>query len=125
MIIGIGTDMVHIPRIRQLFERWGERFTGRIFCEEEVAYCLRHRDPSHTLAIRFAAKEACSKALGTGMSQGITWQQICVGHEVSGRPVLHLSGAARRRAARLGASRWHLSLTHEHEYAHAIVILED
>ncbi len=125
MIVGIGTDLVYIPRISQVFERWGDRFTGRIFCEEEMLYCMKHRDPSATLAIRFAAKEACSKALGTGMRDGIVWRQMCVVHEDSGKPVLHLSGAARRRAAAMGALRWHISLTHEYEYAHAIVILED
>ncbi len=125
MIIGIGTDMVHIPRISELFEKWGDRFIQRIFCEEEIAYCLRHRNPSHSLATRFAAKEACSKALGTGMGKGVTWQQMCVVSEVSGRPAMRLSGNALRRAASLGAARWHLSLTHEHEYAHAVVILED
>ncbi len=125
MIVGIGTDMVHIPRIAQLFGKWGDRFLQRIFCENEIAYCLRHRDPSHTLAARFAAKEACSKALGTGMGAGVTWLQMCVIPEESGRPAIRLSGNARRRASVIGAAKWHLSLTHEHEYAHAVVILED
>jgi len=125
MIIGMGTDLVYIPRIAQMLERWGERFIHRIFCEEEIVYCFRHRNPAYALAARFAAKEACSKALGTGMGEGVAWRQMCVGKETSGRPVLYLSGAAGRRAAVLRASAWHLSLAHEHEYAHAIVILED
>ncbi len=125
MIIGIGTDLVHVPRLSRIVERWGERFLNRIFCEEEIAYCFRYKYPSHSFASRFAAKEACSKALGTGMSRGVTWRQMCVLNRQAGQPVLRLSGVAMQRAAELGGRRWHLSLTHDHEYAHAVVILED
>ncbi len=125
MIKGLGTDLVHIPRIAEIYTRWGERFINRIFCNDEISYCLSHRDPAHFFAIRFAAKEACSKALGTGMSKGVSWRQICVIHDEQGKPALKLSGSALEIAVAQGARRWHLSLTHEHEYAHAVVILED
>lgn len=125
MIVGIGTDLVYIPRISQLYRRWGDRFVSRIYCEDEISYCLKHKDPSHTLAIRFAAKEACSKALGTGIRDGVSWKRMCVLHEVSGKPVLMLRGAALLRAEAMGAIHRHISLTHEHEYAHAVVILEN
>ncbi len=125
MIVGIGTDLVHIPRIAEMHKRWGARFVHRIFCDEEAEYCLSYREPAHFLATRFAAKEACSKALGTGMGKGVSWRQICVIHDKNNRPILRLSGKALCRARDIGAQRWHVSLTHEHEYAHAIVILED
>jgi holo-[acyl-carrier protein] synthase len=123
MIVGIGIDLVHIPRIEQALKRWGERFTHRVFTPEETAYCLKHRDRAQSMALRFAAKEACSKALGTGMRMGIAWRQMAIAHEPSGKPVLRLSDAALRRARELGSKTWHVSLSHEKEYATAIVIL--
>ncbi len=125
MVLGIGIDLVYIPRIEKALDRWGERFLSRVFSEEEYSYCLSHRRPAQTLAIRFAAKEACSKALGTGMRSGVTWHQMTISHEPSGRPILHLSGTALKRAKSLGAKSWHVSLSHEREYATAIVIMSD
>ena len=125
MIVGIGTDLVYIPRISSLYQRWGNRFIHRIYCKNEIEYCLQHKDPSHTLAVRFAAKEACAKALGTGFMNNVSWRQMCICHEVSGNPTLMLRGAALLRAETIGAINWHITLTHEHEYAHALVILEN
>jgi len=123
MIVGLGIDLVHIPRMEKALDRWGDRFLGRVFTSGEKAYCLAHRMPAQSLALRFAAKEACSKALGTGMRQGIAWRQMEVASEPSGRPVLRLSGAAMARAAALGAFSFHVSLSHEREYAVAVVVL--
>jgi holo-[acyl-carrier protein] synthase len=124
MIVGIGIDLVHIPRIARAVARWGDRFTGRVFTPEELGYCLRHRQPEWCLALRFAAKEACSKALGTGIRRGVAWRHMAVFNEPSGRPVLHLSGGALKRAEDLKGSRWHLSLSHDGEYAIAVVIID-
>ena len=123
MIVGLGTDIVHIPRVASALERWGQRFLDRVFTPEEQAYCLGYARPEQNLAVRLAAKEACSKALGTGMRSGVAWRQMAVGHEPSGRPILHLSGAALARAKELGATGWQVSLSHEREYALAVVIL--
>ncbi|NDY42222.1 holo-ACP synthase [Dissulfurirhabdus thermomarina] len=124
MIVGLGVDIVEIDRIARAVDRWGERFLGRVFTPEERAYCRRSRRPAENLALRFAAKEACSKALGTGMRAGVAWRQISVRHEPSGRPVLGLTGAALDRARRLGATAWHVSLSHERAFGVAVVVLE-
>lgn len=123
MILGLGIDLVHIPRVEKAVNRWGERFLYRVFTSEECSYCLKHKQPSQGLALRFAAKEACSKALGTGMRLGVTWLQIAIAHEPSGKPVLRLSGSALKKATDMGADAWHVSLSHEGEYATAVVIM--
>ena len=123
MILGLGIDLVHIPRVKKALDRWGERFISRICTHEERMYCMGYREPAQALALRFAAKEACSKALGTGMGFGVTWRQIAVSHEPSGKPILHLSESALKTAKALGADSWHVSLTHEGEYAAAVVII--
>lgn len=123
MIIGLGTDIVHIPRIADALGRWGQRFLDRVFTPEEQEYCLRQRQPEQGLALRFAAKEACSKALGTGMRKGVIWRQIAVGREASGKPFLQLSGRALKRAQDLRVTSSHVSLSHEKDYGVAVVVL--
>jgi holo-[acyl-carrier protein] synthase len=123
MILGLGIDLVHIPRVEKAVNRWGEKFLSRVFTSEECSYCLKHKQPAQGLALRFAAKEACSKALGTGMRLGVTWRQMAIAHEPSGKPVMHLSGLALKRATDMGANAWHVSLSHEGEYAAAVVIM--
>ncbi len=122
-MLGVGVDLVYIPRLRQTLERWGERFTSRVFSRAEIEYCEKMRDPALGYAVRFAAKEACSKALGTGMRQGVSWRQISVTHKPSGKPVLHLTGAALERARTLNAGCWDISLCHERDYACAMVVI--
>ncbi|OPL17339.1 MAG: hypothetical protein AVO38_01195 [delta proteobacterium ML8_D] len=123
MILGLGIDLVHIPRVEKALNRWGDRFLSRVFTSEECRYCLKHRQPAQGLALRFAAKEACCKALGTGMRFGVAWRQMSISHEPSGKPVLNLSGYALKRAKDMGAGAWHVSLSHEGEYATAVVIM--
>ncbi|MFO8240998.1 MAG: holo-ACP synthase [Dissulfuribacterales bacterium] len=123
MILGLGIDLVHIPRVEKALNRWGERFLSRVFTSEECLYCLKHRQPAQGLALRFAAKEACCKALGTGMRLGVAWRQMSISHKPSGKPVLNLSGCALKRAKDMGAGAWHVSLSHEGEYATAVVIM--
>ena len=124
MIVGIGSDLVEIARIRRSVERFGERFLRRIFTEGEIAYCMRKKNFAESFAARFAAKEAGAKALGTGISYGVSWTEFEVVREPSGRPLLRLSGRAAEIAARLEVVKAALSLTHTGEMAMAVVVLE-
>jgi len=125
MVLGLGSDVIEIARIRASIDRFGDRFLRRVFTEEEIAYCQRKKNAAESFAARFAAKEAGAKALGTGISHGIAWPEIEVRREASGRPTLHWSGRAAERAARLGVKRSSLSLTHGRELAMAFVVVED
>ncbi|MGH6985770.1 MAG: holo-ACP synthase [Caulobacteraceae bacterium] len=128
MIVGIGTDLVDIRRIERTLARFGERFVARIFTPVEKARSERKRASAASYAKRFAAKEACAKALGTGMRAGVFWRDIGVVNGRSGKPELALTGgAADRLAALVGEGRRpiaHLSLTDDHPYAQAFVIIE-
>lgn len=123
-IIGLGIDATDLPRIREVFQRYGERFLRRVFTDVEIAYCTRQRDPVPSLAGRFAAKEATMKALGTGHSRGVLWKDIEVFRQ-GGPPQLRLSGGAARRFAVLGARRSLLTITHSDALALAQVLLLD
>jgi holo-[acyl-carrier protein] synthase len=125
MIVGSGIDLVEIGRIHQSIERYGQRFLDRVYTAAEQAYCLRKRKSAESFAARFAAKEAGAKALGTGISHGVNWLEIEVGREPGGRPTLQFHGRAAEFAARLGAARAALSMTHTAELAMAGVVLED
>jgi holo-[acyl-carrier protein] synthase len=124
MIVGLGTDLCEIERIQQSIARFGDRFLQRIFTAAEIAYCLRKRSSAESFAARFAAKEAAAKALGTGIGQGVSWQEIEVRREPSGRPTLHLTGRASHFAAQLGVTSSTISLTHTDALAMAVVLLE-
>ncbi|HWA62262.1 MAG TPA: holo-ACP synthase [Caulobacteraceae bacterium] len=128
MIVGIGSDLSDIRRIEKSLERFGERFTNRIFTEIERARSERKADRAASYAKRFAAKEACAKALGTGMRAGVFWRDMGVVNKRSGQPTMALTGgAAERLAALVGPGRRgviHLSLTDDHPYAQAFVIIE-
>ncbi len=128
MIIGLGVDICDIRRIEQSLERFGDRFTQRIFTDIERAKADRRRLRADTYAKRFAAKEACAKALGTGVPrQGVYWSDIGVVNLPSGAPTLALTGGAKRRLDMItpqGAiARLHLTLTDEHPYAQAMVMI--
>jgi holo-[acyl-carrier protein] synthase len=122
-IKGIGVDLAQIPRLRRVVERWDDRFLRRVFTEAEIAYCRRRRDPIPHLAARFAAKEATLKALGTGLSMGIKWQELEVRRERGQAPVMVLSGRCRALAQAKGAGSVLLSLTHDGDYALAQAML--
>ena len=123
-VVGIGVDLVRIPRIRRLMERWQARFLDRVFTPDEVAYALRRHDPAEHLAARFAAKEATLKALGTGLSMGVRWREMEVRRARGERPTLVLSGRTAALGAALGVRRLHVSLTHDGDYALAQVLAE-
>ncbi len=125
MIVGSGIDVAEIGRIQQSIARYGGRFLDRIFTPAEQAYCLRKRNAAESFAARFAAKEAAAKALGTGISRGVTWLEMEVVRERSGRPTLQFHGRAAERAALLGVAHAALSITHTAELALASVVLED
>jgi holo-[acyl-carrier protein] synthase len=126
MVLGLGTDLIETRRVQESIERYGERFLERIFTEGEIAYCMRKRkNAAESFAARFAAKEAGAKALGTGISHGVSWKEFEVRREASGRPTLHLSGRAAELAEAMGVRRVQLSLTHSRELALAVVVAED
>jgi holo-[acyl-carrier protein] synthase len=124
MVIGIGTDLIEIGRVEASIERFGERFLERVFTPGEIAYCMQKKASAESFAARFAAKEAGAKALGTGISRGVSWQEIEVRREPGERPTLHWSGRAAERAAAMGVARTELSLTHSRSMAMAVVVVE-
>jgi holo-[acyl-carrier protein] synthase len=127
MIIGIGNDITDIRRIEKIIERHGERFLSRIFTDVERARAERRAKSVETYAKRFAAKEACSKALGTGMRGGVWWRDMGVVNLPSGRPTMKLTGGAAARLARLVPPGYeadiHVSITDEYPLAQAFVII--
>jgi holo-[acyl-carrier protein] synthase len=128
MIVGIGSDLSDIRRIQDTLDRFGDRFTQRVFTEIERARSVRKGDPAASYAKRFAAKEACSKALGTGMRAGVFWRDMGVVNAPSGQPTMRLTGGAAERLAALIPPGMtpiiHLSLTDDHPYAQAFVVIE-
>ena len=123
-IVGIGQDLLELERVRRAVERHGSRFLERCFTPGEIEYCLRFKDPVPELAVRFAAKEAASKALGTGIAQGVAWRHIEVLRRPWSAPTLQFHGPALARACRLGVGKTHVTLTHAQRICSAVVILE-
>src|ERR1019366_719014 len=124
MILGTGMDIIEVARIAASFEKFGERFVNRILLPAEIAYCLAHRRPAPFLAARFAAKEAVSKAFGTGIGAQLGWQDIEIRRRESGEPFVVLHGKGGELFAARGARQLHISLTHTENYAAATAILE-
>lgn len=124
MILGTGIDVIEIARIAHSIERYGDHFLRRVYTASEIAYCRRKRHGEESFAGRFAAKEAAAKALGTGISFGVTWREIEVAREATGRPLLLLHGRAAELANALGVKHSSLSITHTEAQAMAWVILE-
>lgn len=128
MIIGIGTDIADIRRIENTLDRFGERFVMRVFTEIEQAKSERRRMRAASYAKRWAAKEACSKALGTGLRMGVAWREMEVVNLPSGQPTMRLHGGAAERLAGLmtegHAPEIHVSITDDHPYAQAFVVIE-
>jgi holo-[acyl-carrier protein] synthase len=118
MLLKTGIDLIEIPRIQAALDRHGERFLKRVFTELEVFEC---RGRAEALAVRFAAKEAASKALGTGIGP-IAWREVETLHKWSGEPYLVLHGSAERIAGELGLTTWAVSLSHSRELATAVVV---
>jgi holo-[acyl-carrier protein] synthase len=125
VIVGLGLDIAEIDRIEAAITRHGPLFLERIFTTREVAYCESHRNKFERYAARFAAKEAAMKALGTGWRRGVRWRDIEVARHPSGKPALHLEGAARQIANELGVKNISLTITHSGNLALAQVIFEN
>ena len=124
MILGTGIDIIEVSRIASSHEKFGERFVNRILRPAEIAYCLSHKSPAPFLAARFAAKEAISKAFGTGIGKQLGWQDLEVGRKESGEPFVILHDGALKLLAERGGRRIHLTLSHTQAYAAAMAILE-
>jgi holo-[acyl-carrier protein] synthase len=125
MIYGIGVDLVKVARIERVLERYGDRFLDRVFTGREIAYCRGKAWAASALAMRFAAKEAFSKALGVGLRKdGIRWREVEVIPNPLGKPELYVSGRAAALCETAGIANMHLSLTDEDSRALAVVILE-
>jgi holo-[acyl-carrier protein] synthase len=128
LIIGIGSDLTDIRRIERTLDRFGERFINRIFTQTERTRSERRAGRAASYAKRFAAKEACAKALGTGMRRGVFWKDMGVVNARSGQPTISLAGGAAQRLASMipaGArAAIHVSLTDDHPYAQAFVVIE-
>jgi holo-[acyl-carrier protein] synthase len=125
MIVGLGIDLLEVAAMRRALEGHGERFADRVFTESEIADCRNRVDRPQALGARFAAKEACLKALGTGWSQGLGFQQVELLRAEGGKPEIVLHGAALERARTLGVRAIHVSLTHQRSMVAAVVVLED
>jgi holo-[acyl-carrier protein] synthase len=128
MIIGIGSDLIDIRRIEKSLERYGERFVQRLYTEVEQAKSDRRRERAASYAKRFAAKEACAKALGTGMAQGVFWRDMGVVNLPGGKPTMNLTGGAAARLERMlpqgHRAMIHLTITDDFPLAQAFVIIE-
>ncbi|SFT88396.1 holo-ACP synthase [Sedimentitalea nanhaiensis] len=128
MILGIGTDLANIERIQTTLERFGDRFRNRVFTEVEQHMAERRRDTAGTYAKRWAAKEACSKALGTGLRMGIAWKDMAVSNLRTGQPVMQVTGWAASRLAEMTPPGHeaiiHVTLTDDHPWAQAFVVIE-
>ena len=128
MIIGIGTDLADITRIGKTLERFGERFVNRVFTDVEKARSDKRRERTASYAKRWAAKEACSKALGTGLRMGVAWKEMGVINLPTGQPTMTLTGGAAERLAKMTPegheARIHVTITDDHPYAQAFVVIE-
>ncbi|PKQ12630.1 MAG: holo-ACP synthase [Alphaproteobacteria bacterium HGW-Alphaproteobacteria-1] len=128
MILGIGTDLANIERIAGVLERHGDRFRNRVFTEVEQAKAERRADVAGTYAKRWAAKEACSKALGTGLRMGIAWKDMAVSNLSTGQPIMQVTGWAAERLAAMTPEGHeaiiHVTLTDDHPWAQAFVVIE-
>ncbi len=128
MILGIGTDLANIDRIAKVLDRHGDRFRNRVFTDTEQRKAENRADTAGTYAKRWAAKEACSKALGTGLRMGITWKDMAVTNLETGQPVMHVTGWAAERLALMTPKDHeaiiHVTLTDDHPWAQAFVLIE-
>ncbi|WP_342069963.1 holo-ACP synthase [Yoonia algicola] len=128
MILGIGTDLANIERIQSTLDRFGDRFRNRVFTDVEQRKAEHRKDVAGTYAKRWAAKEACSKALGTGLRMGISWKDMAVSNLRTGQPVMAVTGWAKERLDQMTPDGYeaiiHVTLTDDHPWAQAFVVIE-
>jgi holo-[acyl-carrier protein] synthase len=123
-VLGIGVDLVECARIQRSMDRFGDRFLHRVFTDGEIEYSMSMKFPARHLAARFAAKEAVSKAFGTGIGKAMAWRDIDVRKRPSGEPFLFFSGPAQELAAKRGVTSALITLSHTEHHAMASVVLE-
>jgi holo-[acyl-carrier protein] synthase len=123
-VLGIGVDLVECARIERSLERFGEKFLHRVFTDGEIAYSMSMKFPARHLAARFAAKEAVSKAFGTGIGKAMGWRNIDVQKKPSGEPFLVFSGPAQELAAKRGVTSALITLSHTEHHAIACIVLD-
>ena len=124
MILGIGIDIIEVARVKASYKRFGERFINRVLLADEIAYCLTHKNPAPFLAARFAAKEAISKAFGTGIGAQLGWRDMEIRRKESGEPFVVLHGKGEKLFAARSAKQLLVSLSHAKDYAAATAVLE-
>ena len=124
MILGIGIDIIEVARVKASHERFGERFLNRLLLADEIAYCLSHKNPAPFIAARFAAKEAISKAFGTGTGAQLGWRDMEIGRKESGEPFVILHGNGKKLFKSRRAKNLLISLSHTANYAAATAVLE-
>lgn len=124
MILGTGIDLIEVARIQGSLDRFGERFVRRVLLPDEIAYCMNHKVPAPFVAVRFAAKEAISKAFGTGIGAQLGWHDMEVRRKESGEPYVILHGGGGKLFAARAAKQILISLSHTQNYATAVAILE-
>ena len=121
--VAVGTDLVHVPRLAAVLDRHPS-FTSRVYTPAEIAYCERHREPAPRYAVRFAAKEAVLKALGTGLARGMRWRDVEIVSGAVRQPLVVLHGGVAAAAQRLGVRAMQVALSHEGEYALAFAVTD-
>ena len=128
MIVGVGIDLINIKRIQRVLDRFGSRFENRVFSSEEINRSQKKYDKASSFAKRWAAKEACSKALGIGLRMGISWKDMAISNLNTGQPQMELTGWAKERLYKLTPDRYdsyiHVTLTDDYPWAQAFVIIE-
>ena len=124
MILGVGIDIIEVARVKASHERFGERFLNRLLLADEIAYCLSHKNPVPFIAARFAAKEAISKAFGTGTGAQLGWRDMEIGRKKSGEPFVILHGNGKKLFKSRRAKNLLISLSHTANYAAAAAVLE-
>ena len=124
MILGVGIDIIEVARIQASHERFGKRFLNRVLLADEIAYCLSYKNPAPFIAVRFAAKEAISKAFGTGIGAALGWRDMEIRRKESGEPFVVLHGKGKKMFAARGAKQLLVSLSHTKDYAAATAVLE-
>ena len=124
MIYGIGTDLVEVNRMEKIIQRWGERFTEKVYSQDEIDYCTRKAYPAIHYAARFAAKESFLKSLGIGLGMGVSLKDIEVINNAQGNPQLKMNERIRKVLDTHGIISVQISMTHTRDHAHAVVILE-
>jgi holo-[acyl-carrier protein] synthase len=124
MILGVGIDIIEVARVQASYQRFGERFLKRTLLPDEIAYCISHKNPAPFLAARFAAKEAISKAFGTGIGAQLGWREMEIGREKSGAPFVILHGKGKQLLRQRGGRMVWVSLSHTQNHATAVAVLE-